>query len=109
MLLPVGDTLYFTTSSGKTQIFKSAHPEKDAWEPVDTKLTYRLHDPAFYRDDDGKVYMYWGCSDKDPIMGVEVDPKDGFRAIGEARNMDGKCPERIMKSRVRDGMKDLVC
>lgn len=84
-ILPVGDTLYFTTSSGKTQIFKNAHPEKDAWEPVDTKLTYRLHDPAFYRDDDGKVYMYWGCSDKDPIMGVEVDPKDGFRAIGEAR------------------------
>ena len=84
-ILPVGDTLYFTASSGKTQIFKNAHPEKDAWEPVDTKLTYRLHDPAFYRDDDGKVYMYWGCSDKDPIMGVEVDPKDGFRAIGEAR------------------------
>lgn len=84
-ILPVGDTLYFTTSSGKTQIFKNAHPEKDAWELVDTKLTYRLHDPAFYRDNNGKVYMYWGCSDKDPIMGVEVDPKDGFRAIGEAK------------------------
>lgn len=27
-ILPVGDTLYFTTSSGKTQIFKSAHPER---------------------------------------------------------------------------------
>lgn len=51
-ILPIGDTLYFTTSSGKTQIFKNAHPEKDTWEPVNTKLTYRLHDPAFYRDDD---------------------------------------------------------
>lgn len=84
-ILPIGDTLYFTTSSGKTQIFKNAHPEKDTWEAVDTKLTYRLHDPAFYSDEDGKVYMYWGCSDKDPIMGVEVDPKDGFRALGEAK------------------------
>ena len=59
-ILPIGDTLYFTTSSGKTQIFKNAHPEKDTWEAVDTKLTYRLHDPAFYSDEDGKVYMYWG-------------------------------------------------
>lgn len=84
-ILPIGDTLYYTTSSGQTQIFKNAHPERDAWEAVDTKLTYRLHDPAFYRNDDGRVYMYWGCSDKDPIMGVEVDPKDGFRAIGEAK------------------------
>lgn len=84
-ILPIGDTLYFTTSSGKTQIFKNAHPEKDTWEPVNTKLTYRLHDPAFYRDDDGRVYMYWGCSDKEPIMGVEVAPQDGFKAIGEAK------------------------
>ena len=84
-ILPIGDTLYYTTSSGQTQIFKNAHPERDAWEAVDTKLAYRLHDPAFYRNDDGRVYMYWGCSDKDPIMGVEVDPKDGFRAIGEAK------------------------
>lgn len=84
-ILPIGDTLYFTTSSGKTQIFKNAHPEKDAWQPVDTKLTHRLHDPSFYRDDDGKVYMYWGCSDKTPIMGVEVDPTDGFREIGKEK------------------------
>ena len=63
-ILPVGDTLYFTASSGKTQIFKNAHPEKDAWEPVDTKLTYRLHDPAFYRDDDGKVYMSGSRSER---------------------------------------------
>lgn len=86
-ILAIGDTLYFTTSSGKTTIYKNAHPERDSWEKVDTKLTHRLHDPAFYKDDDGKVYMYWGCSDKTPIMGVEVDPKDGFRAFGEPKVM----------------------
>lgn len=61
--------------------------------------------------------MYWGCSDKDPIMGVEVDPKDGFRAIGEAKALiehhgdkyGWEVPERIMKSSARDIMKDLVC
>lgn len=83
--LAIGDTLYFTASSGQTRIYKNAHPEKDTWELVDTKFAYPQHDPAFYKDEDGKVYLYWGCSDVHPIMGVEVDPKDGFRAIGEPK------------------------
>lgn len=93
-ILPIGDTLFFTTSSGKTRIYKNAHPEKDCWELVDTKLTHRLHDPAFYKDDNGRVYMYWGCSDKTSIMGVEIDPKDGFRAIGEPRALIGHHGEK---------------
>lgn len=84
-ILAYGDTLYFTASSGNTRIYKNAHPEKDDWQEVHTKFEYPQHDPAFYKDDDGRVYFYWGCSDVDPIMGVEVDPKDGFRAIGEPR------------------------
>lgn len=48
-ILVYGDTLYFTASSGKTQIYKNAHPETDAWEEVDTKLTIRQHDPAFLK------------------------------------------------------------
>lgn len=84
-VLAIRDTLYFTASSGNTRIYKNAHPEKDTWELVNTKFTYSQHDPAFYKDDDGRVYFYWGCSDVDPIMGVEVDPKDGFRAIGEPK------------------------
>ena len=52
--------------------------KKDTWEEVDTKFEYPQHDPAFFKDDDGRVYLYWGCSDVDPIMGVEVDPKRWF-------------------------------
>ena len=84
-ILVYGDTLYFTASNGNTRIYKNAHPEKDTWEEVDTKFEYPQHDPAFFKDDDERVYFYWGCSDVDPIMGVEVDPKDGFRAIGEPK------------------------
>ncbi len=84
-ILPLGNNLYFTASSGHTRIFRSADPQTDRWEEVDTKFEYPQHDPAFYLDDDGKVYLYWGCSDRTPIMGVEVDPKDGFRAIGEPK------------------------
>jgi len=84
-VLTLGDTLYFTASSGNTKIYKNSHPEVDHWELVDTKFMYNQHDPAFYKDDDGKVYFYWGCSDVDPIMGVEVDPKKGFQPIGKPK------------------------
>lgn len=28
------------------------------------------------------MYLYWGCHDKDPICGVEVDVANGFSPIG---------------------------
>ena len=81
-ILALNDTLYFM-ASGRPAIYRNAHPDNDTWERVDTKFEYSITDPAFYQDEDGKVYLYWGCSDKDPIMGVEVDPKNGFKSIGE--------------------------
>lgn len=79
------DELYFTASCDdrKMRVFKNANPARDEWQEVDCRFEYSHHDPAFYKDDDGKVYLYWGCSDKDPIMGVEVAPDDGFVAKGE--------------------------
>ncbi|MDR2475248.1 MAG: family 43 glycosylhydrolase [Bacteroidales bacterium] len=77
-----GKLYYF--ASGSTRIFYTENPDVDAWqELVPSRFSYSVTDPAFFKDDDtGKVYIYWGCSDKDPIMGVEVDPANGFKAIG---------------------------
>ena len=78
--------LYFTASSdGRlTRFFRNAHPERDEWVEVPTKFTLPgQHDPAFFKDDDGRVYFFWGCHDVDPIVGVEVDPEDGFAPLGE--------------------------
>jgi len=58
----------------------------DNWEPITTRVDVGA-DPAFFQDDDGKVYIYAGCSDKDPITGVEVNPLDGFRRIGSPRRL----------------------
>ncbi len=85
-VIALDDELYYM-GSGHPRIFKTADPDTDNWEAIDTKFRYPLVgsiDPAFFQDDDGRVYLYWGCSDKDPIIGVEVDPKDGFNVIGEA-------------------------
>jgi beta-xylosidase len=87
-ILVIGDEMYFMGSWEPTKIYKTKNPSEDNWQLIDTKFHFQLtgtQDPAFFRDDDGKVYMYWGCSDKDPIIGVEVDPKDGFKVVGEAK------------------------
>lgn len=73
--------MYFI-ASGSTQIYRTTRPETGIWEEIPTKFDYGMTDPCFYCDTDGRTYMYWGCSDRDPIVGVEVDPDDGFAAIG---------------------------
>ncbi|KAA6327789.1 Xylan 1 3-beta-xylosidase, partial [termite gut metagenome] len=73
--------LYYLASGGNPQIFRTSTPDKDNWELIDTKFSYGNTDPSFFLDDDGKVFLYWGCSNEDPIVGVEVDPKDGFKAL----------------------------
>ncbi|MDR1879522.1 MAG: family 43 glycosylhydrolase [Tannerellaceae bacterium] len=84
----IEDTMYFMTSYGPARIYKTADPDEDDWQEVASRLHFPPndggYDPAFFRDDDGRVYLYWGSSDKSPIYGVEVDPEDGFRMVGEA-------------------------
>lgn len=49
-------------------------------------------DPALFKDDDGRWYLYWGSSNKFPLYGIEVDLKDVesqgvLRYIGRAREL----------------------
>lgn len=81
-VLAHNDALYYI-GSGNLKIFKTENPDIDNWQPIETKFSYGMTDPAFYKDDDGQIYLYWGCSDVDPIMGVKVDPDNGFKAIGD--------------------------
>lgn len=78
----VRDSALWFIASGSTQIYRTAQPETGVWEKVPTKFSYGMTDPCLFSDDDGRVYMYWGCSDKEPIVGVEVDPNNDFAPIG---------------------------
>lgn len=82
-VLAKGDTLYYL-ASGTTQIYYTTNPDTDSWKVISrSQFSISETDPAFFMDDTtGKVYVYWGCSDKDPIKGVEVDPAKGFKMVG---------------------------
>jgi len=86
-ILVYDNAMYYMASGKPERIYRNVNPDKDSWELIDTQFRYPMvgdTDPAFFLDDDGRVYIYWGCSDRDPIIGVEVDPKNGFEVIGEA-------------------------
>lgn len=82
--------LYWMTSD-LNSLWKTTNPEDgNAWQLVTDKLTpypdnpdRTGHDPDLLLDDDGRVYLYWGCSNVDDIMGIELDPNNHFKAIGQ--------------------------
>ncbi|MFY0600057.1 MAG: family 43 glycosylhydrolase [Cyclobacteriaceae bacterium] len=93
--IPLGDTLYFLASSlTKSTIYKTANPLSGEWEVALDSLELPVWDPAFFLDDDQKLYLYWGCSDVDPIYGVEIDYNNNFKFLGVPSELIYSHPER---------------
>lgn len=86
------NALYFmATADGK--IYRSEHPEKaDSWSVQGTVRGDQ--DPALFADDDGRVYLYYGCHEGGPISGVELDPTNHFAEIGTPEELIRKEPEK---------------
>ena len=83
-VVEVKDTLYFLASSStKSTIYRTADPKSGKWEIAKDSLDITVWDPALFLDEDNRLYLYWGCSNKNPIFGVELDYNHGFAPIGE--------------------------
>ncbi len=84
----LNDTIYFMGSSNeKSTIYKSGNPLSGQWQQAVEELDMPVWDPAFLKDDDDRVYLYWGCSNEKPIYGVEVDYRNGFAFKGEPQEL----------------------
>ena len=78
----VDGALLFTASRrSKGRFFRSVDPLADDFEEV-APSDISFWDPDTFQDDDGRLYLYWGCSHKEPISGVELDRKT-FARLGE--------------------------
>lgn len=86
--LAMGDTLLLlgSTHSKDFPLWMSTNPTVDEWkEAVDT-FQIPAWDPAFFLDDDGRLYLYWGSSNDLPIYGQEINRKT-FQPIGERKEL----------------------
>jgi len=75
----IEDRLYFSVG-GAHALFTTDDPAVGAWSKV-ADLPGGMGDIDLFRDDDGRLYSYYGCSNKEPIRGVELDPKQNFQTI----------------------------
>lgn len=79
---PIGDWLYLCASSKDmpSTIWRTRDPLSDVFEKVSAPFDF--WDPALFEDEDGRVYLYWGSSNFEPIRGVEMDPGT-MQPVGE--------------------------
>jgi xylan 1,4-beta-xylosidase len=75
-VITINDTTWFSASAGmRKPLYFTNNPLEDNWKAMDKTLPFPVWDPHFFRDDDGKVYLYWGCSNVQPIVGVRLDSR----------------------------------
>ncbi len=81
-VVAIDDALYFLASGGK-KIYKSIDPIKGTWEHVG-EIDSSVIDPCLFLDDDKKLYLYYGCSNKTPTKVVELDRNNRFHFKGSS-------------------------
>lgn len=84
----LNDTIYFLASSNdQSTIYKSGDPLSGEWSVAVEELEIPVWDPAFFLDNDNRLYLYWGCSDSNPLYGVEVDHNNNFSFMGKPKEL----------------------
>lgn len=84
----VGDTMivFGSTYTSKFTLWMSTNPKANDWKPLVDSFDIGGWDPAFFTDDDGRLYMYNGSSNVFPLYGVELNRKT-FQPIGTRKEM----------------------
>jgi beta-xylosidase len=90
-----GDTMlvFGSTYSKNFPIWMSTDPKGNKWKEAIDSLEIGGWDPAFFVDDDGKLYMYNGSSNRYPLYGIEMNRKT-FQPIGTRKEMYLLEPEK---------------
>ncbi len=69
----IGEHLYFCASrrSRNCDFYRTKDPLTEPFERIEGSFSF--WDPDMFLDDDGRLYFYWGCTNTEPIWGVELD------------------------------------
>ena len=84
----MGDTMlvFGSTYTSNFPIWMSTNPKSNEWKEAVDSFAIGGWDPDFFLDDDGKLYMYNGSSNRYPLYGVEINRKT-FEPLGARREM----------------------
>ncbi|WP_310395382.1 family 43 glycosylhydrolase [Hymenobacter sp.] len=84
----LGDTLvvYGSTHEKNFPIWMSTNPKAGAWQERISAFQVGAWDPAFFLDEDDKLYLYWGSSNKTPIYGQQIN-RHTFRPLGRPKKL----------------------
>ena len=91
----IGDTMivFGSTYTSKFTIWMSTNPKANDWKPLVDSFDIGGWDPSFFTDDDGRLYMYNGSSNRFPLYGIELNRKT-FQPIGTRKEMYLLEPDR---------------
>ena len=73
----LGDTMIVMGSTYSTNftVWMSTNPKENIWKPLVDSFALGGWDPSFFADDDGRLYMYNGSSNRYPLYGIELNRK----------------------------------
>lgn len=82
----LGDWIYLTCGSEQKNgiIYRTKDILNGPYTAVE--LPFPIADPQLFGAEDGRLYLYWGCSSRTPIYGVELNP-DTLEPVGEQREL----------------------
>jgi len=81
-----GDLVFSASRRANGRVYRAAGAGEEALRDEAfsrvADYDFPIWDPAIFQDDDGRVYLYWGCSATEPVRGVELDPRT-LQPLGE--------------------------
>lgn len=92
----IGDTmLVFGSTYGRDfPIWMSTAPKQNQWQEAVHRFDIGGWDPAFFTDDDGRLYLYNGSSNQFPLKGIELNRKT-LQPLGTRTELFVLQPERF--------------
>jgi xylan 1,4-beta-xylosidase len=84
----LGDTMivFGSTYTSNFTIWMSTNPKANDWKPLVDSFAIGGWDPDFFTDDDGKLYMYNGSSNRYPLYGIELN-RTTMQPVGTRKEM----------------------
>ena len=88
--------LVYGDPSGRGPIIETDNPELGDWQTNYAVINppQGIQDPNIFVDDDGKVYLYEGSSNRWPIRVVELEPDNYYVPKGEQKDLFNLKPEK---------------